>query len=117
MEKANQYIKDIYMPNFNDEFGKPAPENGSVFVPWVGEDINDVLCEQHKRKVNNDNCVSFKGLTLQIPANQYRCHYVKATVKVNLYDDGRMAVFHGPRKLATYNDKGNLLTSHGIQAA
>jgi transposase len=117
MEKANQYIKEVYMPNFNDEFSRPAPEKGDVFVPWVGEDIKDILCEQYERTVNNDNCVSYKGLTLQIPADQYRCHYVKAKVKVNLYDDGCMAVFHGPRKLATYDKKGDLLKPQGTQAA
>lgn len=117
MEKANQYIKDVYMPNFNDEFSKPAPENGSVFVPWAGEDIKDILCEQDKRKVNNNNCVSFKGLTLQIPSDQYRCHYVKATVRVNLYDDGSLAILHGPRKLAKYNAKGDLLKEKATQAA
>ena len=42
----------------------------------LGEEIKDVLCEQHKRTVNNNNCISFKGLTLPIPADQYRCHYV-----------------------------------------
>ncbi len=117
MEKANQYIKKIYMPNFNDEFIKPAPEKGDVFVPWAGEDIKDVLCEQYKRTVNNDNCVSFKGLTLQIPADQYRCHYVKAVVRVHRYDDNSLAVFHGPRKLAVYDSKGNLLKLKKIQAA
>jgi len=117
MENANQYIKEIYMPNFNDEFVKPAPEQGSVFVPWVGEDIKDVLCEQYKRTVNNNNCINFKGLTLQIPADQYRCHYVKATVKVNLYDDGKLAILHGPRKLAIYDAKGNLIASKKIHAA
>ncbi|MDA3791654.1 MAG: ISNCY family transposase [Desulfobacula sp.] len=117
MAKANQYIKEIYMPNFNNEFVKPAPEKGSVFVPWVGENIKDILCEHHKRTVNNNNCVAFRGLTLQIPANQYRCHYVKVKVRVNLYDDRHLAVFHGPRKLATYDSKGNLLESRKIQAA
>ena len=117
MKKANQYIKEIYLPNFNEEFSKPAPGNGTVFVPWMGEDIKDILCEQHKRIVNNDNCVSFKGLTLQIPSNQYRCHYVKAKVRVNLYDDGCMSIFHGPRKLATYDVKGNLLKAKKIKAA
>lgn len=116
MAKANKYIKEIYMPNFNNEFAKPAPENKSVFVPWAGEDIKDILCEQHKRTVNNSNCISFKNLTLQIPKDQYRCHYVKTRVRINLYDDGTMAIFHGPRKLATYDKKGNIL-KHEIQAA
>ncbi len=116
MEKANQYIKEVYMPNFNDEFTKPAPAIGNVFVPWAGE-IKDILCEQYERSVNNDNCVSFKGLTLQIPSDQYRCHYIKAKVKVNLYDDGCMAIFHGPRKLAIYDKNGDFLKSQKTQAA
>ncbi len=105
------------MPNFNDEFAKPAPEQGSVFVPWVGEDIKDILCNQYKRTVNNDNCVNLNGLTLQIPAEQYRCYYVKTTVRVNLYDDRSLAVLHGPRKLAIFDAKGNLMASKKIQAA
>lgn len=117
MAEANKYIKEIYMPNFNNEFAKPAFENKSVFVPWAGEDIKDILCEQHKRTVNNNNCVSFKNLTLQIPKDQYRCHYVKARVRVNLYDDGTMAIFHGPRKLAMYDRKGKILKYEKIQAA
>jgi len=117
MEKANQYIQEVYMPNFNDEFAKSAPEDGSVFVPWAGEDIKDILCEQYKRKVNKNNCISFKGKILQIPSDQYRCHYVKATVKVNLYADGNIAIFHGPRKLALYNNKGRLIRTKGTQAA
>jgi hypothetical protein len=37
---------------------------------------------------------------------QYRFHFVKATVKVCKYTDGRMAIFHGPRKLAVYDMAG-----------
>ena len=92
-------------------------EHYSMFFVWVGENIKDILCKHHKRTVNNNYCLTFRGLTLQIPTNQYRCHYVKVKVRVNLYDDKRLAVFHGPRKLATYDSKGNLLESKKIQAA
>lgn len=117
MTEANQYIEKIYLPNFNDEFSRPAPEDGSVFVPWAGERLKDILCEQYKRTVNNDNCVSFKGLSLQIPANEYRCHYVRAKVKINVYDDGGMSVWHGPRKLASYDAKGNILKTTKTKVA
>ena len=56
--------------------------------------------------VGNDNCVRFDNLVLQIPADRHRCHYVKARVWVNRYPDGRLAIFHGPRKLATYDAQG-----------
>jgi hypothetical protein len=38
--------------------------------------------------------------------DKHRCHYVKAKVEVHRYPDGRMAVFHGPRKLADYTAEG-----------
>ena len=110
MEKANQYLKKIYLPAFNKEFAQPAMEEGSAFIPYVGNDLKDILCEQHERIVGNDNCVSFQKMKLQIPPNAYRMHYVKARVRVHKYPDGSMAVFHGPRKLAEYTADGTLIS-------
>jgi hypothetical protein len=56
--------------------------------------------------VGNDNCVSFNNLKLQIPADQHRCHYVKAKVTVLRYPDGKLAILHGPRKIANYDETG-----------
>lgn len=108
MDAANRYLSQVYQPAFNAEFMQPAVEKGTAFVPWVGSNLDDILCEQHQRTVTADNCVSFKGKTLQIPANRYRCHYVKAIVRVHNYVDGSLAVFHGPRKLADYDSQGKL---------
>jgi len=83
-------------------------EEGSAFVPWIGSNLDDILCEHHQRTVTADNCVSFEGKTLQIPANRYRCHYVRVRVRVHRYTDGALAVFHGPRKLADYDAQGKL---------
>jgi transposase InsO family protein len=109
MDSANRYLADVYLPKFNLEFMQPAREKGSAFIPWVGGSITEILCEQFERKVGNDNCVRFEGLTLQIPSDQYRCHYVKATVRVHRYTNGKMALFYGPRKLAVYDSQGKLL--------
>jgi hypothetical protein len=58
--------------------------------------------------VTADNCISFEGKTLQIPADKYRCHYVKVKVRVHRYTNGDLAIFHGPRKLADYDKQGKL---------
>jgi len=108
MAAANRYLDDVYRPAFNREFMVPAAEEGNSFVPAALEQLEDILCEQHDRTVSRDNCVSFEGLTLQIPADQYRCNYVKAAVRVHRYPDGALALFHGPRKLANYNPDGSL---------
>jgi transposase len=117
MEAANRYLYRVYRPAFNAEFMQPTEENGSAFVPWVGENIDDILCEHHDRIVNNDNCVSFNGTTLQIPAGKYRCHYVKVKVQVHFYTNGSLSIFHGPRKLADYDKQGKLKETKKKKAA
>jgi transposase len=105
MDEANQYLDQVYKDAFNKEFMQPAPEGGAVFVPWAGSTIDDILCEKHERTVTPDNCINFEGYSLQIPADKYRCNYVKVKVHVHRYTDGSMAIFHGPRKLADYVDQ------------
>lgn len=108
MDAANRYIRELYLPTFNAEFMQPAMEEGSAFVAYIGTELDDILCEQHERVVGKDNCVSFEGLKLQIPADQHRLHYVKVTVAIHRYLDGSMSVFHGPRRLALYGPRGEL---------
>ena len=117
MESANRYITEVYLPAFNAEFAVSAREAGSAFVPWLGGGLDDILCEQHERVVGHDNCVRFDGLSLQIPADRYRCHYVKARVRVHRYADDHLAVFHGPRKLADYAADGKPMITVSRKAA
>ena len=56
-------------------------------------------------------------MVLQIPADQHRCHYVKAKVGVHRYADCNLAIFHGPRKLADYNREGKAQTQQKKKAA
>lgn len=109
MEAANRYLTTVYLPNFNAEFMQPAAEAGSAFVPWIGANLEDILCEQFERTVGADNNVRFEGLALQIPADRHRCHYVKAKVRVHRYANGQLGIFHGPRKLADYDVQGKPL--------
>ena len=117
MRKANDYIARIYLPAYNAEFATAPQEPASMFVPWAGSPLKDILCEQYERVVGNDNCVRFNGHILQIPQNQYRCHYVKVRIRVHRYPDGCLALFHGPRKLASYDTQGKELAEHVHKAA
>lgn len=117
MADANRYLAEVYRPQFNAEFAVPALEEGAAFVPWIGGNLDDILCEQVERTVGNDNCVKFEGLSLQIPADRHRCHYVKARVRVHRYPDNTLAIFHGPRRLAGYTADGRTITPEFKQAA
>ena len=109
MEAANVYLRETYIPAHNARFGRPAEEPGTAFVSQAGIALEEILCVQEDRQVNRDNCVSWSGLSLQIPAQRHRRHYVKATVTVHEYPDGRLAVFDGPRRLARYHATGVLI--------
>lgn len=110
MKTANRYLKEVLIPDFNRQFTVKSEEEGSAFVPWIGgsEPLADILSVQEERVVGKDNTVRYQNTILQIPADKYRYHYVKATVKVHEYPEGHLAVFHGPRLLACYNSEGIL---------
>lgn len=115
--EANRYLREHYRPTFNAEFMEPAAEQGSCFVPLLTGQIDDILCEHHERTVGRNNCISFEGITLQIPHNQHRCNYINAKIRVHRYPDGSLAIFHGPRKLANYHHNGNLKEDFQKKAA
>ncbi len=83
----------------------------------VGTPIEDILCEQYERTVGNDNCGRFDGMILQIPQDQYRYHYVKVKVRAHQYPSESLAIFHGHRKLASFNSQGKEVVKADQKAA
>ena len=77
-------------------------------MPFVGA-LEDILCVQAERVVGNDNTVRYAGRVLQIPEQRHRRHFVKANVRVHESPDGRLAIFHGPLRLADYESDGTLV--------
>lgn len=114
MDEANRYLEQVYRPAHNREFGVPSTLPGTAFVPFLSGSLPDILCEQHERTVGNDNCVCFAGLSLQIPCDELRYHYVRARVRVHRYVDATLAIFHGPRKLAAYDARGMPATAKEV---
>ena len=108
IEDANVFIRNVYVPAYNARFAIEPAGDGSAFTPIPGVDLDEILCVQEERQVGNDNCVSYRTLKLQIPETPMRPHFVKAKVRVHVYLDGSHAVFHGPRCIGRYDEKGRL---------
>jgi transposase len=117
MDAANHYLHTEFIPRFNQRFGVEPEDTDSAFVPYLGapDSLNDILCLYHQRQVNRDNTVSFNKLSLQLPANTDRKNYYKTHVRIHEYADGRLAIFHGPRRLAEYDNTGALKTTSATQ--
>ncbi len=108
VEAANAFIRDVYLPAHNARFAVEPAGESSAFTPIPGVDLDEILCVEEERQVGNDNCVSYRTLKLQIPESPMRPHFVRARVKVHVYPDGSHAVFHGPRCIGRYDEKGRL---------
>jgi transposase len=111
VEAANAFIQQVYLPAHNARFAVLPAGEGSAFTPIPGVDLDEILCVEEERQVGQDNCVSYRTLKLQIPESPMRPHFVKARVRVHVYPDGSHAVFHGPRCLGRYDEKGRLRTT------
>ena len=107
-------MDQVYRGAHNREFAVASTLQSTAYVPFISGNLPDILCEQHDRKVDNDNCVSFEGMSLQIPADEFRYHYVRTKVRVHRYVDGTLALFHGPRKLASFGATGVPSAESGV---
>jgi transposase len=118
IEAANRFIREVYLPEHNARFARPAELEESAFVTVADPCLLiEALCIEEERVVSRDNTVGYERLRLQLPPSPARAHYVKARVKVRHYPDATLAVFHGPRLLARYTKEGDLIETERLKAA
>jgi len=117
LEAANRFIAEVYLADHNARFACPPADPRSAFTPDRVGAWREALCVQEERVVGNDNTVRYHRLVLQLPPSPLRPHFVKARVRVHHYPDDTLAVFHGPRCLARYTSRGQLIEDGDAQAA
>ncbi len=108
VEAANNWLTETFIGEYNRLFAIEPEQAESAFVPDKIGAWREVLCIQEERVVGNDNTVKWEKLSLQLPPSRLRPHFVKATVRVHAYPDGRLAVYLGPHRLADYDARGVL---------
>ena len=107
MEAANRWLAEVYLEQHNARFVVAAAEEGTAFIPFVGE-LDNILCIEEERVAALDNTVRYEGRRLQIPPNRNRHHFAKSTIRVLEYWNGAIALFHGPREIARFHADGTL---------
>ena len=106
IEAANAWLAEVYMAQHNAHFAVKAGEEGTAFIPFVG-DLANILCIEETRVAGLDNTVKYNRLVLQIPKSLNRHHFAKAAIRVLEYWDGSIGLFHGPRQIASFNAQGS----------
>src|SRR6266403_1405775 len=107
VEKANEFLRDHYIAEFNGRFQVRAAERGTAFLPRRGQNLDLVFSLQFERAVNRDNTVSFQHLRLQIEAVRWRATLAGCTVRVHQHLDGTLTITHGPRGLGRSAREGS----------
>lgn len=116
VEAANVWLRDTYIAEHNARFAIGPEQEGSAFVADAAGAWREILCVQEDRTVGQDNTVKWDGLSLQLPLSRLRPHFVKTTVRVHGYPDGRSSVFWGPHRLGDYDAKGDFVLPEQIAA-
>jgi transposase len=116
VEAANVWLRETFLAEHNRRFAVDAEQEDSAFVADAMGAWREILCIQEDRVVGPDNTVKWDSLSLQLPLSRLRPHFVKTTVRVHGYPDGRVAVFWGPHRLGDYDATGSLVQPERIAA-
>jgi transposase len=103
---ANAYLRDIFLPQHNATFARPARDPEPAWVGLGGTDLDQILCHQEARTVAADNTVTLDRVVLQISKQPGRRSCVGLEVIVRRHLDGRHAIWRGPQRLGVFDASG-----------
>jgi transposase len=109
-EDANVFMEKEFIKSFNRRFTVKPASKETTFIPMTGIDFDLLFSIQHKRVVKNDNTVSYKGTTLQLPSTKNRYHYVRCPVIVHEQVKGTLAITYQGTLVSEYTKDGEIIT-------
>lgn len=90
-EEGNKFLKEVFIPKFNQQFAVPAEKEGDVHRSLTKTDkqnLNRTFSIQSTRKVNNDFTIQFKNVWYQLSELQATTVRPKETALVEEWLDG-----------------------------
>lgn len=109
VEAANTYLREHFIPAYDEEFARPPAEARPAFVACEGVDLDTILCHEEERTIGPDNVVTLEAVPLQVAKQPARRTCAGLRVLVRRHLDGRHTVWHGPRCLGVYDGHGRPL--------
>jgi len=102
LERANEFLRNEYIAEFNRRFAVAAGQKGTAFVRTKRGDLDWIFSTQHERTVSNDNTVSLDNRVLQLNKTRWRNTLAGQSVTVHEHLDGRVSIRYGPHVIAQY---------------
>lgn len=110
LARANAYLEQVFIPAYNEEFGRPAAHPQAAFAPADRIDFETVFCHQEIRVVHRDNTVTLDGVRLQIAKQPGRASCAALQVMVRHHLDGTYTIWWGRKLLGRFSDQGRALS-------
>lgn len=96
---ANMYLKNVFIPEWNDKFTVSAALETTRYRPVpVTTNLDDVFCKKYKRVVNKNHTINFEGRLIKIFPQEGR-NYYKKEVTINQQENKTIEIFYGNLKL------------------
>jgi transposase len=103
LEEANRFLREQYVPQFNQRFSKPASQPGTAFVPLRRKDLDLVFSLQHERIVARDNTVSFANKIWQLERCKLRATLAGCRVTIHEQLDQTVSITFGPHLVGRFD--------------
>jgi hypothetical protein len=103
---ANQYLRDVFLPQHNATFSHAPRDPESAWVALDNADLEHILCHQETRTVGQDNTVTLDHVVLQVSKQPGRRTCAGLDVLVRRHLDGRHSVWRGTQRLGLFDASG-----------
>jgi transposase len=114
IERANRYLCEAFVPEYNREFARRPAVAESGFAPLGSADLDAIFCHFESRQVQRDNTVTLDGVVLQITRQPGRRTCAGLMVEVRRHLDGTHTLTHGTKLLGRYGARGRALSLEPI---
>jgi transposase len=109
LETANQFLRERYIAEFNENFAVTAPEKGTAFRRTGRVDLGWVFTLQTERVVSKDNTVAIADRSWQIEKSRFRHSLAGCTVTIHEHLNGETSIRYGPNVIGRYTVEGHPL--------
>ena len=111
LEKANAFLRERYVAEFNEKFTVTAAETGTAYRRSARADLSWIFSVQTERVVAKDNTVAIADQHWQLERTRFRSSLAGCTVTIHEHLDGLVSIRYGPHVVGRYQADGTPLAA------
>jgi hypothetical protein len=111
---ADRYLREVFVPAYNARLAVAPEQPGSAFVAIGDLDLDQILCVEERqslprRRPGSATTTPCCGAVAGCRSGPRRCGRTVSRPKSKCASTSTLSIFHGPRCIARYRPKGQLI--------